>query len=571
MTVTMIAFAIALLPLYFAIRWPFFSLALHRDTGFYVANSTICSGRIRFERGWNATYAGCSKVVPEFFYSLIYLVHGGGDQYKFYSRFYYSLYCYVVAIMTGYLAYMMEGSIVAFYAGSMIFALLSSEPHYGVYFESGEQFELLPQVAGFAAMYGGVTSGHAWIAGAGVGLWVLESLFIKLSSLPAAVILGVGVGYLLPASMLYSVCYSLAAVGLYLAWLKYNGKSLADLLRPMIGHERYSGHKLSIESYMERIVSKVAFLLFITFSHPMIPILAMVGSLANRGNVLYTLFYLVGISIPFALALDHWTWLVGRRKRVVLLLYFLALALGVLPSLSSLASSANGTTVVLLSVYLFGVFVCYVIQAARVWYYTLPFLPVIALLATSGAMALLEMGTVGWVSCFGLLALWAVLNWWRSYAMNPEQREQWTWVPHRVTPDKNYALNDIAPQLRELIGKQTLLIYGLYNQGYVLLETSYPVPMVAPSLYLDLMHPDWEKELHERMVHTPPAFVLDSERSFDPHELEKKTGLNYETVKEFDCGFTLFALRRREERVSCSGVTPLSAGAGVPVHSTLMS
>jgi hypothetical protein len=571
MTLPMIAFAIALLPFYFAIRWPFFSLALHRDTGFYVANSTICSGSIQFERGWNATYAGCSKVVPEFFYSLIYLLHGGGDQYKFYSRFYYSFYCYLVAIMTGYLAYMMEGSISAFYAGSLIFALLSSEPHYGVYFESGEQFELLPQVAGLAAMYAGVTSGQAWIAGAGVGLWVLESLFIKLSSLPAAVILGVGVGYLLPPSMLFSLCFSLAAAGLYIAWLRHNGKSLADLLRPMIGHERYSGHKLSIDSYLERIVSKVAFLLFITFSHPIIPILAMIGCVANRGNLLYTLFYLVAVSIPFTLALDHWAWLVGRRKRCVLLLYFLALAAGVIPSLSSLAWSANTPKVVLLSVSLCGVFVCYVIQAARVWYYTLPFLPVIALLATSGAMALLEMGTVGWVTCFGLLVLWLVLNWWRSYAMDLEQREQWTWVPHRVTPDKNCALNDIAPQLREVIGKRTLLIYGLYNQGYVLLETSYPVPMVAPSLYLDLMHPDWQKELHERMVHAPPAFVLDSDRSFDPQDLAEKTALRYELVREFECGFQLFALRQEQEMISCSGFAHPSPGAGVPVHSNLLS
>jgi hypothetical protein len=236
-----------------------------------------------------------------------------------------------------------------------------------------------------------------------------------------------------------------------------------------------------------------------------------------------------------------------------------------------LAWSANNTKAVLVSVYLTGVFVCYVIQAARVWYYTLPFLPVIALLATSGVMALLEMGTVGWITSFGLLVLWLVLNWWRSYAMDPEQRERWTWVPHRVTPDKNCALNDIAPQLREVIGKQTLLIYGLYNQGYVLLETSYPVPMVAPSLYLDLMHPDWQKELHERMVQAPPAFVLDSDRSFDPQELAEKTALRYELVKGFECGFRLFALREEQETISFSGSSHPSPGAGVPVHSNLMS
>jgi len=566
LTLPLVAFSIALLPLYFAIRWPFFSLALHRDTGFYVSNSTICSGRISFHKGWNATYAGCSKVLPEFFYSLIYLWHGGGDKYKFYSRFYYTLYSYPIAILIGYLAYMMEGSAVAFYAGAVIFVLLSSEPHYGTYFESGEQFELLPQVAGFAAMYAGMTSGQPWMVGAGVGVWVLESLFVKLSSLPAAVILALGTGYLAPASMVYSIGFSLLAIVLYLVWLWYNGKNIRDLLRPMIGHELYSGHTLSLESYVDRIISKVAFLLFICFSHPIIPILAMVGSLANRGNVLNTLFYLIGISIPFTLALDHWSWLVGRRKRMVVVLYFLALGAGLIPSLASLTWDINDTKTVLLTLYLCGVFVCYIIQAARVWYYSLPFLPIIALLATSGVMALVEMGTAGWAMCFGLLVLWGIINGWRSYAMNLEQRERWTWLPHRVTPDKNVALNDIVPQLRETIGKDTVLIYGLYNQGYVLLETSYPVAMIAPSLYLNLMHPEWQKELHERMAEGPPTFILDSDKSFDLHEVEEKTGLRYQLRREFDCGFTLFALSGMAERTCCIGLDHSSPGTTLPVH-----
>ena len=85
------------------------------------------------------------------------------------------------------------------------------------------------------------------------------------------------------------------------------------------------------------------------------------------------------------------------------------------------------------------------------------------------------------------------------------------------------------------------------------------------------MHPDWQKEVYERMVHAPPAFVLDSDRSFDPQELAEKTGLRYEPVKAFDCGFTLFALGRMQERISCSDFAHPSPRAGVPVHSHLMS
>jgi hypothetical protein len=90
--------------------------------------------------------------------------------------------------------------------------------------------------------------------------------------------------------------------------------------------------------------------------------------------------------------------------------------------------------------------------------------------------------------------------------------------------------------------------------------------MIAPSLYLNLMHPEWQKELHERMAEGPPTFILDSDKSFDLHEVEEKTGLRYQLRREFDCGFTLFALSGMAERTCCIGLDHSSPGTTLPVH-----
>ena len=546
MALLSILFTILLFPVYLALRWPFFRLPLHMDTGYYVSNNTICTGRINFSKGWNAAYAGCSKVLPEFFYSLIYLLHGGADRYKFYSRFYYSLYGYGVAILVGYLAFVLaSGDIVAYFIGLTVFCLLSSEPHYGVYFESGEQFELLPQVLGFLLICLGIQSHEAWTVGAGVGLWVLESYFIKLSCFPAAIVLGLGAGYLFPRSFPYSIGFSLLATAAYFGWVAHNGRKLNQLLRPIIGHEVHFDHQVSLRAYVKRLVSKAGFLFLICLSHPIIPALAVVGSLSNGNRIILVLLYLIGASVPLSFALERLTALPSRTKKLLVFACFTLIAVPVIPAFLFGGNLSSDLKTVLLALYFTAVSVSYFIQAAQVWYYTIPFLPVIALLATSGVQALLQVGWPGWATCIGLLLMWVIMNGWRHYTMNIEQLNRWTWLPHRSMPDRNLALDQAAPELRSLIQENSVLVYGHYNQAYALVGTSYPVAIISPNLWLNPMHPGWEEELNQKLANDPPRFILDSDQCFDSEALKDKLGLRYRLLREFPGDFKLFALDGR--------------------------
>jgi hypothetical protein len=485
MTLTIVLFSTAMLLIYLFLRWPFFKLPLHMDTGFYVSNQTICDRKFRFSKGWNARYAGCSKVVPEFFYSVVYLLHGEGDRYKFYSRFYYSFYCFAVAVLVGLLAYQLSvGSALPYVIGLVIFCLLSSEPHYGIYFENGEQFELLPQVAGILLIQIGLARETPWMVGGGVGLWMLDAYFIKLSSLPAAFIVGLGTAYILPTSIPYSLAFSFLTTAIYLWWIVYNGQQITRVMQPIVGHEVYFGHRISLKAYLTRLLHKAGLLVFICLSHPVIPAVALLGLLSWRYDMSLLLVYLAAVSASF------------------------------------------------------------LIQAARIWYYTIPFLPVIALLATFGVEILLRQGGFGLIACFGLLVLWLFMHGRRVYGTNLDELNRWAWLPHRSMPGKNLALDQAFPELSSLIQKNSFLVFGVYNQAYALIGTSYPTAIISPSVWLDSMDPNWERKLNEDMAALPPRYILDSDACFDPLAAKEKTGVSYALKREFAGDFRLFELDR---------------------------
>jgi hypothetical protein len=551
MDLSWIVIVAAAFAVYIAFRWPFFRLPLHMDTGYYVPNHTICTRTVDFSKGWNATYAGCSKVVPELFYSAIFLLHGGGEKYKFYSRFYYSFYAFGVGLAVGYVAYRINGSDpVAFFVGLVVFGLLSCEPHYGVYFESGEQFELLPQVLGVLMIYVGLDTHSPLIAGAGVGLWVMESYFIKLSSMVSALVLGLGTAYLLPSSILPSLAFSGLATMFYLWWVHRNGQHPMKLLQPLIGHEIHLGHTVGVKTYVKRVLRKVGFLFLICASHPIIPVLAVVGVLHAHSNTpLLILFGLVAVSIPVSFALEYFPALPRIKKKLVLAVY-LALLAGLLsPFVSDLRFQVGDIKAIVLALYISAVAFAYLLQAAQVWYYSIPFMPVIALLATDGVLELMSLGTVGDQIIAGLFALWIFMHVWRPYRMTLEQLNTWTWLPHKTVPDRNLQLDHAVAELSRTIQGRSLLVFGHYNQAYISLETSYPTSMITPCDWLDEMHPLWKNELYQLFVLNPPEFILDSDRCFDGKEVQA-LGLQYSLIKEFPGEFLLYRLTARHAEMT---------------------
>ncbi|MBU0615698.1 MAG: tetratricopeptide repeat protein [Nanoarchaeota archaeon] len=464
------------------------------DVGFYIFNNTIYSRRIDFSRGWNATYAGCSKVVTEFFYSLVYLLHGG-NSYKYWSRIYFSLYNYLTAIAVGYTMYIIgQESIFLYCTGLLVFCFISSEPHYGIYFESGEQFEILFQVVGFLLILLGINRGNGYLLAGGVGLWALESYFIKLSSLVGTTILALGVGILYLRSIPYLAVSLIIPFGIYILWVRKNRKSLRELAYFLVGHQKHYGHNVNLKSYLNQISEKSKWLYSILRSHPLIPVVALVGVIS------------------------------GNSKLFLIILY------------------------------LFNVWSSYVFLAYRMWYHTITFQPVIACLAALGVGIIINNIPYGYLLVVGLLSIWLLMHLRKVYGLTCEELNRWTWQPHGSSMcDKNLMLEKIVPEMRSLVQGQLLFVFGAWNQAYVLLETSYDtnIGIVSAYEYLDDMRPNWLMDLSKQFVKEPPSFMLDSGNCFNSAAARDKLGLDYRLLKVWgDQDFKLFRLESVDRKVN---------------------
>ncbi|MEK6677450.1 MAG: hypothetical protein AABZ47_17585 [Planctomycetota bacterium] len=481
------------LPVYWFARRAFRDLPLHIDTGFYVSNHTICTGRFEFSKGWNARHAGCSKLLPEWFYSTIYLWarhrptnEDGLPRYVTASRSGASLFNYVTAIVVGVLVWhYADGDIRYYFAGLVLFGLGSSESQYGVYHECAELFELLPQVAGLCCLQQGLNTTNGWWVFAGTLLWALEVFFVKLSSGLAFAVLFGGVGlfyfWAVPMILLAGGIGGLA----YLFWLRKNHRTFRELLPSLRGHEAHFAPRMNLALLRHRLQEKFRCLFRAIARQPFVPMLGIVG----------------------------------------------------------LGSSPNLPGVFWL--YLAGVLVTYLFQATDCRYYMIPLLPILSLVAAFGAVEIATAGLAGIVA-LGLIILgWVLFGPVRAWRMSREERNRWCWEGFRPCSeiDRNVALEESVKPVRPILIGKNLLIYGPLNQGYVLLGASYPTPIVAPEHYMGDVHGEWQSELNDQLVSSPPTFILDTAAVFDANETREMIGLDYRLFQVLSGGFRLYELQ----------------------------
>jgi hypothetical protein len=155
---------------------------------------------------------------------------------------------------------------------------------------------------------------------------------------------------------------------------------------------------------------------------------------------------------------------------------------------------------------------------------------------------LLRQSEFGLAFCSGLLVIWLSMHVWRAYHSDLERLNRWTWLPHKSMPDKNLALDRATAELDSLVKKNSLLVFGNYNQAYALVGSSYPTNIISPCRWLDSMVPNWETRLNDQLAKVPPKFILDSDACFDPLAAREKTGLRYFLRREFEGDFRLFEL-----------------------------
>ncbi|PIW64513.1 MAG: hypothetical protein COW12_05995 [Candidatus Omnitrophica bacterium CG12_big_fil_rev_8_21_14_0_65_45_16] len=480
-------------PIYYYLRRPFFKLPLHRDTGFYVSNQTICERRFNYKAGWNAHFAFCSKVIPELFYSLIYLKYGGAS-YDFQSRRWLSFFNYMTAVAVALCAYVVAGNQWAVYIFALAaYALLSSHPHAGVYFESAEQFEPFFQIIAFAAVWTGIFQHEPWWLFAGISIWFLNGFLIKTSSLAVAILTALYACYIQTALSVLIVTAVLLSLIFYVGWVYSQGKRLKDFWRPSVRHEHYWHHHISTHQIVTHLLNKCAILM--------------------RGAV---------TGAPFI---------------------FLCACAGLL---------VKGFHMPLLVVYLTGCVIVYFIQVGRIWYYVILFLPPLALLSGLGMHWIIEKGGVlGWGLWAVGLGLDVTMLYLRSRG-DTNVLNQRVWQPYgQWMAKQNRALQAYIDSLDMKMTRGTLWVFGVCNQAYVMLERAYPSPYISGALWLDFMDPDWQLKLARSFVQQPPDYILATDECFCPEQLKNQLHLTYKCISTFEA-FKLYELEKGQAHPICA-------------------
>jgi hypothetical protein len=118
-------------------------------------------------QGWNVRYAGASKLIPELFYTVIFLASPSG-KYKESFRFA-EIVLHALTACVAYCAMLaVDAGTVPAVATALAFLALSSEPDFGSYFECAEHFEPIFQFISFGAITLGIWHSDPFILGAGI-------------------------------------------------------------------------------------------------------------------------------------------------------------------------------------------------------------------------------------------------------------------------------------------------------------------------------------------------------------------------------------------------------------------
>ncbi|OGF34302.1 hypothetical protein A2482_00730 [Candidatus Falkowbacteria bacterium RIFOXYC2_FULL_48_21] len=474
---------------YLAIRWPYFKLPISADSGFYVSNATILNKKIDFSKGWNANYAFGSKWLVEYFYSLIYLWFGN-KKYKAYSRLFFSFFNYLTGITVGFCAfYFVQESLTAYLVGLTVYCLISSEPHYGVYFESGDQFEPLFQALGTLFLIIGTSVANEYLIMLGIFCWLANAVLVKISALLPAIIVTIGV--LIVNRTHFATLAPLIAIDMFAGTLIYLWILSRSTLGLMIRLRAVFGHEI-VESQ----------------------------TIDGKENLLFRF-------TPFLRCLQ-------KTKQTLIIM-------AVNPIIPCLAIFGLVLTMKTVNPILLTVLICFAAVLAKfyisltpIWYYNIPFLPYVSIFAAQAVVSMLSNVNQGTLIILALLVIWFIRNILFVKFKAVDRLASYVWhfqVKNRGVD--SYRSDCAAVGIEKIISAdKTMLLYG-HNELYVLTGRSYAIPFNTAMGYIADLEPAWVEKLHRQMLVAPPDYIADTFGICDIMAIKNNLGLNYQQVKTF--------------------------------------
>ncbi len=496
-----ILMALVIFSLYLFLRFPYFQLPLGPDTGFYVSNHTILSRKFSFSKGWNARYALCSKFFPEAFCSLIY-IRSGEEKYKFSWRFFFSIYNFATGVAVGGIVHVLTpGQPWGFLAGLLAFCLVSSEPDYGIYYESAEQFEILFQAWGTLFILWGMDTGRTDLLLIAAGFWLADIFFVKITAIAAAAPILIGFLFFRPDLVTPFFIESGVFLLLYLLLFIGSNRNPLATIRSEKAHQSFysrNGQRdISVlRGWVRQLKEKARQITQIWARNPVVPLLAVMGTLWLARNS-------------------------GERHLLFLSLYALGVGLKLMVSF------------------------------LPIWWYSIPLLPLLGIFAGLGAFEAAGAGLYGKALLLLLFGLWMAIDLSRTRAKDAKSLVLNVWKLHPEEGKIHWDLEQMTPELKKITRDGSFFVYG-FPSLCAMVGRSYNVNFLTGIQYLDEMNPKWHEELHRCMAQDPPAYIFDMFGRFNAEAVKRNLGLGYEEIRSWRgecdfCAYKLYRLKSREE------------------------
>ena len=469
-----------LIGVHHAARRMFYRLPLHQESGFYVSNNTILNRRFNPRKSWHARFSGGNKLVPELFFSFVYLCVGG-HKYAYYSRFFYTILSILLFPPVAIICSELGMGRFEIWLAMFFLALVLAEPQFGSYYESGEQFELFALLWGLALLMLGVEGNSPFLTGAGIGLWLLSAFFIKFSFIVTPIVFSIE--------------------------LLVTGEPWLPVMTPWIGG----------------LCLYVLWLLYLS-SHPLRPILNLLRHKWAGGHSLFSrqgalLFY-----AKFQQMLDVF----GQNLPILLIA-----AYGFF-SASSTAVESNYHYVFILTMC---ALISFFLQGNPASYQCLPMVPALVIWATYGAFVLRQGPINFWTGLSWLaLAFYYLVFFLRPRLMSPVEFYRWVWSSRpRNLPEsevlKDSALLGDVHRIKSKTFDFSVFLAGPHTQLQVLLQTAYPTSLVGAVPWLDNLEPDWQKEIVDSFRVYPAPYILDTADCFSMAQAVR-WGFDYDLLDE---------------------------------------
>ncbi len=451
-------------------RIAFHGLPLHMDTAYYVPNGAVAGPTWGVFSGWNAHFSGVSRLLPQLVHTAIYRAFGG-LRYASAFRWLYALLTLGSAWATVRLASLLGLTSGLALCGALVaYLAIASETQYGVFFESAEVFQALLQPWGVVSCLVGVQTGSDAMVGLGLGLLWVDAVLVKLTGAATAGAVSLAVLLAHPASWPWVLVEGALATGAYAVLLTVPEGAVRERLKYLGRHERHVRRKYP--SAVMLALVKAGFTARLMVRNPAIPFVALAGAVTL---------------IP----LRH---ILPRSAGLILAAYALSLL------------------------------VAFFRQGHRVWYYVIPWFPLIALAVAAAVEWLIRSGStglaLGLVGAAGLLSL--AINLVPRIGRDVAGFSRWVFSVYNRAGGQfgewmtrgNLAIHSAAPELRERIAGQPTLVIGAFNQASALIGAAYDTPIASVCELAEGTAGDLDPWLRRPGV-ALPTFVLDTEDVFE--------------------------------------------------------